>query len=45
MAEHVIEDNAEEREQLLPVVVKIVGVYLTLLVGGYFVGNLIYQIP
>ncbi len=45
MSEHVIEDNAAEREQLVPIVTRIFGLYVTLLVLGYFVGNFIYQIP
>ncbi len=45
MSEHVIGENAQEREALLPVVTKIFGLYVTLLVVGYFVGNMIYQIP
>lgn len=45
MSEHVIDNNQEEREQLLPVVSKIFGAYVAIMVLAYFVGNVIYQIP
>jgi hypothetical protein len=45
MAEHVISENTAEREDLVPVVLKIFGLYITIMTVGYFVGNAIYQIP
>lgn len=45
MSEHVIADNDNEREKLLPVVLKIFGLYVGIMTFGYFVGNMIYQIP
>ena len=45
MSEHVITDNAEEREALGPVVLKIFGLYVAIMTVAYFVGNAIYQIP
>ena len=45
MAEHIISENTEEREELLPVVLKIFGLYVTIMTVAYFVGNAIYQIP
>ena len=45
MSEHVITDNAEEREALVPVVTKIFALYVTIMTFAYFIGNAIYQIP
>lgn len=45
MAEHIISDNTAEREDLVPVVLKIFGLYVTIMSVAYFVGNAIYQIP
>ena len=45
MTEHTIENNGIEREKLLPVASTIFGIYVALMVAGYLVGNMIYQIP
>lgn len=45
MSDQIIEDNSEHREQLVPVVAKIIGTYAAILTFAYFVGNMIYQIP
>lgn len=45
MSEHVINENSAERSHLLPVVGMIAAAYLTIMTVGYFVGNMIYQIP
>ncbi len=38
-------ENQEREAKLLPVTGAIVLCYLVLLTAGYFIGNLIYQIP
>jgi len=40
-----VEENAKEREKLLPVMCVIVAACVVLVVASYFLGNLIYQIP
>lgn len=45
MSENAIANNDEERERLLPVVIKILGLYVIIMTIAYFVGNMIYQIP
>lgn len=45
MSDQVIENNTQEREKLGPVVSMIFGIYVALMVIGYLVGNMIYQIP
>jgi len=39
------EENAKEREKLLPVVGAILAASVVLIGASYFLGNLIYQIP
>jgi len=38
-------NTEEHRYNLAPVVATIFGLYLCILTTGYFVGNMIYQIP
>jgi hypothetical protein len=45
MSENVIANNDNEREKLLPVVTKILGLYVIIMTIAYFAGNMIYQIP
>ena len=45
MSHQIIEGNNQHREQLVPVVAKIIGTYVAILTLAYFVGNMIYQIP
>lgn len=45
MSEHVVSENSAERAHLLPVVGMIAAAYLTIITVGYFVGNMIHQIP
>jgi|TARA_B100000315_G_scaffold156641_1_gene145153 hypothetical protein len=40
-----VEEKAEEREKLFPVVGAIIFVSMILIVASYVLGNLIYQIP
>jgi|GEM_PF-1704876 len=42
---HHAKANESEREKLGPVAGMIFGLYLVILLVGYFTGNLIYQIP
>ena len=45
MAEQIVSENTAEREDLVPVVLKIFGLYVVIMTVAYFVGNAIYQIP
>jgi len=45
MATHVISENGDEREDPVPTALKIFGLYVTIMIVAYFVGNAIYHIP
>lgn len=45
MSEHAITEHNIERAHLLPVAGAIAGIYLAIITVGYFVGNMIHQIP
>ncbi len=45
MSEQVIAENSKEREKLLPVALMAFTGYVVIMTFGYFVGNMIYQIP
>ena len=44
-SEYHVSVTGQEREKLLPVVGVLCGLYVTIMTMGYFVGNLIHQIP
>ena len=45
MAEETLQANDAEREKLMPITLMALGGYVVIMTLGYFIGNMIYQIP